>query len=52
VVRNDGNGAERAVLELRRGTVVVARREFDLARGRGARVNASTFATTVRTRSY
>ena len=33
VVRNDGNGAERAVLELRRGTVVVARRELELAPG-------------------
>ena len=33
VVRNDGNGAESAVLELRRGTVVVARSELDLAAG-------------------
>jgi len=32
-VRNDGNGAERAVLELRRATVVVARREFELDAG-------------------
>ena len=35
-VRNDGNGAESAVLELRRGTVVVARRELALAAGERA----------------
>ena len=32
-VRNDGNASEHAALELRRGTVVIARRELELAAG-------------------